>query len=76
VLLRNRSVVGVDWGAWSMQHPSENNELLTELLGMVDDGAVHPAAPSEYPLDGAGRALDDLLHRRVVGKVALVPSNE
>jgi NADPH2:quinone reductase len=73
VLLRNRSVVGVDWGAWSMAEPAENRRLLDELLRSVADGSLRPAAPTTYPLDDAGRALDDLLHRRVVGKVALVP---
>jgi NADPH2:quinone reductase len=73
VLLRNRTVVGVDWGAWSMGAGEENNAMLAELLAMVADGSLHPAAPTTYPLADAGRALDDLLHRRVIGKVALVP---
>lgn len=73
VLLRNRSVVGVDWGAWSMQHPGANNELISELLAMVSDGALHPTAPTAYPLARATDALDDLLERRTVGKIVLVP---
>lgn len=73
VLLRNRSIVGVDWGAWSMQFAGENQALVAELAGMVEAGDLHPTSPHVYPLAEAGRALDDLLHRRVVGKVALVP---
>jgi NADPH2:quinone reductase len=73
VLLRNRSVVGVDWGAWSMAHAADNRRLLDDLLTMVAARSLHPAAPIVYPLADAGRALDDLLHRRVVGKVALTP---
>ncbi|MBI2706693.1 MAG: NADPH:quinone oxidoreductase family protein [Actinobacteria bacterium] len=73
VLLRNRSIIGVDWGAWSMQQPGANNELVSELLAMISDGVLSPARPTTYGLEDAGRALDDLLHRRVVGKVALVP---
>jgi NADPH2:quinone reductase len=73
VLLRERHVVGVDWGAWGMSHPLEQRALLEELLGMVAAGALDPAAPATAPLAEAGRVLDDLLGRRVVGKVALIP---
>jgi NADPH2:quinone reductase len=73
ILLRNRSVLGVDWGAWSMAHAGANAELVGELLGMVGDGALRPAAPTTFPLEEAGQALEALLDRRIAGKVALVP---
>ena len=72
ILLRNRTVVGVDWGAWAMAHGEEQHALLASLLGMVAAGELDPVAPVTYPLERAGDALDDLLERRVVGKVALV----
>jgi len=73
VLLRNRAIVGVDWGAWSMQHAAENRALVAELVAMVADGTLHPATPNGYPLTDAGRAVSDLLSRRVTGKIVLVP---
>ncbi|WP_143220305.1 zinc-binding dehydrogenase, partial [Actinomadura sp. CNU-125] len=73
VLLRNRTIVGVDWGAWSMTHPAEQRALLDELLAMVASGALAPGAPGVEPLVAAPKVLDDLLNRRIVGKVALVP---
>ncbi|GGO72307.1 NADPH:quinone oxidoreductase family protein [Nonomuraea cavernae] len=73
VLLRNRAVIGVDWGAWSMSDRAGQHALLTELLGLVDDGALSPAAPATAPLESGARILDDLLERRVTGKVALIP---
>ena len=72
ILLRNRSVVGVDWGAWGMAHPAEQADLLGEVLSMVADGRLHPPEPSCYPLDQVATALGDLLGRRVTGKAALV----
>lgn len=73
VLLRNRSVLGVDWGIWAMQHVPEQRALLDDLLAMVGDGRISPIEPTTYPLEQVGTALDDLLARRVVGKIALVP---
>jgi NADPH:quinone reductase len=73
VLLRNRTVVGIDWGIWAMQHAEQQQTLLEDLLSMVEDGSIDPVWPSEYPLDDVARALEDLLGRRVVGKIALIP---
>jgi NADPH2:quinone reductase len=73
VLLNNRTVIGVDWGAWTGRDPAGNAELLTELLGMVEAGRLRPVEPIAYPLTDAARALGDLQHRRVTGKVVLVP---
>ena len=73
VLLRNRTVLGVDWGIWSMQHGAEQQALLTDLMEMVAVGSIDPVVPTTYPLDEVARALDDLLARRVAGKIALIP---
>jgi NADPH:quinone reductase len=73
VLLRNRSVIGIDWGIWAMRHPTEQRALLEDLLAMVEAGTLDPVRPTEYPLDDVAGALEDLLGRRAVGKIALVP---
>ena len=73
VLLRNRTVLGIDWGIWAMQHAGEQRALLGDLLAMVAGGAIDPVHPTAYPLDDVARALEDLLGRRVVGKAVLVP---
>jgi NADPH2:quinone reductase len=73
VLLRNRSVLGIDWGIWAMQHPGDQQVLLGDLLGLVGAGSLHPVAPTTYPLEEVAAALEDLLGRRAVGKIALVP---
>jgi NADPH2:quinone reductase len=73
VLLRNRSVIGVDWGAWAMTHAEAQRQLLSELLGLAARGAIVPVEPVTHPLDDVAAALDDLTERRVVGKLALVP---
>ena len=71
--MRNRTVIGIDWGIWAMQHADEPAGALGDLLAMVAGGHIDPVRPNEYPLDDVARALEDLLGRRVVGKVALIP---
>ncbi|MFI6299239.1 NADPH:quinone oxidoreductase family protein [Nonomuraea sp. NPDC050790] len=71
VLLRSRSVVGLDWGAWSMTHAAENRAMLEELLAMP---GIDPVAPHVRPLEEAGRAMADLVERRVTGKIVLAPA--
>ncbi len=72
ILLRNRSVIGVDWGAWSMSDPDANRALLRDVLQQIGDRKLSPIAPHEYALADAARALHDQLGRRVTGKAALI----
>jgi NADPH2:quinone reductase len=73
VLLRNRTVIGIDWGIWAMQHADAQRALLSDLLAMVAGGSIDPVHPVEYRLDDVAQALEDLLGRRTVGKIALIP---
>ena len=72
VLLRNRSLIGVDWGAWGMTHPDAQAALLVEVFAMINDGRLNPPEPTCYPLEQVIDALHDLLGRQVTGKAALV----
>jgi NADPH:quinone reductase-like Zn-dependent oxidoreductase len=47
--------------------------LVADLLTMVAAGDLRPLEPVTYPLDQVADALDDLLARRINGKVALIP---
>lgn len=73
VLLNNRTLVGVDWGAWTMRDPDANRRLVLDLVELAGAGAIRPTEPTAYPLDDVVTALTDLQERRVGGKVVLVP---
>lgn len=73
ILLRNRNVVGIDWGAWSATHRDEQAALLNDVLAMAGRGEILPDEPKTYAFDDAQLALDDLMHRKMVGKAVLVP---
>lgn len=73
ILLRNRSVVGVDWGAWSLTHGDVNQAMLEDVMADVAAGRLNPVTPTTYALADAAAALEDLAGRRLVGKAVLVP---
>ena len=73
VLLLNRTVVGVDWGAWVGRNQAENQKMLIEVMGRIVDGSLRPVEPVVYPMSRAVDAMRDLQNRKVAGKVALVP---
>ena len=73
ILLRNRNVIGIDWGAWSGSHSQEQENNLRTLLTMAERGSITPPEPQAYAFEEAQTALDDLMNRRVVGKAILVP---
>lgn len=72
VLLRNRRVVGVDWGAWAGRNPQGNAQMLDEVLAKIATKDLSPVEPQVYLLSEAASALKDLEERRVAGKVVLV----
>jgi NADPH2:quinone reductase len=73
VLLNNRSLVGVDWGAWTMRDAAGNQALLATLMELAGSGKLHPVEPSAHPLEDVVQVLTDLQERRVAGKVVLTP---
>jgi NADPH2:quinone reductase len=73
VLLRNRSIVGVDWGDWARNDGDAATELVADVLGRIARGELHPPRPLVFPLVEAGKALRLLADRAVTGKIALAP---
>lgn len=73
ILLTNRTVVGVDWGAWMLKNYEANAQMLVEVLGEITQGNLHPIEPVAYPMSQAVQAMRDLQNRKIAGKVALTP---
>ena len=75
VLLRNRSIIGVDWGDWSRGGggPNASRDLFADVLARISRGEIHPPAPQPVPLAEAGRLLKSFGERGVVGKYVLNP---
>jgi NADPH2:quinone reductase len=73
ILLKNISVVGVHWGLYSERDPARVRRWMTELLAMVETGALRPVIFKTFPLPRAADALAAIGSRESYGKVVLVP---
>jgi NADPH:quinone reductase len=70
-LLKGCSIVGVFWGAFTRNQPDDNRRNNQELLQMYLDGKVKPHIHATYPLERAAEALNEVMNKRVSGKVVL-----
>jgi len=70
-LLKGCSIVGVFWGAFTRNQPEVNRRNNQELLQMYLDGKVKPHIHATYPLERAVEALNEVMNKRVIGKVVL-----
>lgn len=73
MLLKSCSVIGVFWGAFVARDPDRNRELIAELFDWHARGKISPYISAAYPLERAAEALNDLLERRALGKIVIVP---
>lgn len=71
-LLKGCSIVGVFWGSFTEREPQRNQEHLQELLTWFAQGKIKPHISATYSLDQAADALNDVMNRKVKGKVVLV----
>jgi len=72
-LLKGCSIVGVFWGAFTKNEAARNRANNAELMQMYLDGKVKPHIHATYPLERATEALNEVMNKRVSGKVVLVP---
>lgn len=71
LLLNNTTVAGVAWGEFATRRPSYIRQQWTELLPLIESGALAAPIGHVLPLDQAAEALALMDERRAVGKVVL-----
>jgi NADPH:quinone reductase len=72
-LLKGNSIVGVFWGDFTRREKKLNMESLQELGAWFAAGKLKPLVSKQYKLHEAAQALNDLMQRKVTGKVILTP---
>jgi len=70
-LLKGCSIVGVFWGAFTKNEAQKNRRNNEELMQLFVAGKVKPHIHATYPLERAAEALNEVLLKRVSGKVVL-----
>ena len=73
LLLRELSAVGVYWGEFAKRDPAGNGRLLRQLFAWLAEGRLRPLVSRQFSLAETPLALNELLHRRVVGKLLIRP---
>jgi acyl dehydratase len=70
-LLKGASVMGVFWGEFVKRQLPDFIKDLTEMFGLIAQGKLRPHISARYPLEHGAQALQDLLERKVTGKVII-----
>ena len=71
VLLKRCQVVGVLYGGWAAEDPVTDRANCNEVLRLYEAGLLRPHLSARFPATAARAAIDQLKHRRVVGKVVV-----
>jgi NADPH2:quinone reductase len=72
-LLNSRSLLGAYWGDWAQRNPDRSQANLTQIAEWIAAGKVSPVISRRVRLDEVPQALQDLLARRVHGKLVVLP---
>jgi NADPH:quinone reductase len=72
-LLKGASLVGVFWGAFLTRDRQATRRHMQDLFELYQSGKVQPPVTKTYRLEEAAQALEDVMARRVMGKVAILP---
>jgi len=70
-LLKGCSIVGVFWGAFTRKEPENNRRNNEALMEFFLQGKVRPHIHATFPLEQAAQALNEVMNKRVSGKVVL-----
>jgi len=72
-LLKSGAAVGVFWGAFTSREPEKHLENTQMLLKMLAEKKINPLVTQTYSLQDSGKAIRDMMERRVKGKAVIIP---
>jgi NADPH2:quinone reductase len=73
MLLKGASVVGVFWGQFCSKEPQAYRQDVQEMFELVQQGKLRPHISARYPLEQGAQAINDMMNRKVMGKVIITP---
>ena len=72
-LVKEFSVVGVFWGAFTRGEPEEYKKNMIELFYWYENKLIEPLVEEKFPLSEASIVLEKILSRGAKGKIILKP---
>lgn len=70
-LLKGCDIVGVFWGSFAMRNPKGNMANTMQLMKWYGEGKIKPHLHGIYKLEDAPKALEEMMNRKVRGKVII-----
>lgn len=70
-LLKGASIVGVFWGGFAMGNPQANMQNTITLMQWYDEGKLKPHIHRIYDLKDTAIALQEMMERKVKGKLVI-----
>jgi NADPH:quinone reductase len=70
-LLKGASIVGVFWGDHVSREPAAFAAELAAMFELVAKRQLRPHISARYPLARGAQALEDMMNRKVIGKVVI-----
>jgi len=72
-LLKGNSIIGVFWSEFIQREKEAYVCVVQDLISWFLEGKINPIVSKTYPLEQANLALNDIMQRRVIGKIVLIP---
>jgi len=70
-LLKGCEIVGVFWGAYAQKEASQNMQDAMQLVQWLGEGKLKPHIHGTYPLADVPKALEEIMERKVKGKLVI-----
>ena len=70
-LLKGCQIVGVFWGNFAMQFPKKNYQNTMELMQWFSQRKLKPHIHQIFPLKETSKALEEMMQRKVKGKIVI-----
>ncbi|SAK86844.1 NADPH:quinone oxidoreductase family protein [Caballeronia ptereochthonis] len=70
-LLKGASIVGVFWGGHMQREHALADQEFATMVDWMKAGKLRPVVTKRYALEDTPQALDDMMNRRVTGKIVI-----
>ena len=74
LLVKNIAVSGLQISDYRKRKPALMGRCMREIFALFEEGKLKPAPATTYPLNAFAHALEEIVARRISGRVVLTPN--